>query len=282
MLNKFLPTICLGASGLLITVVSAFFSVQGFLLFLPDPHLFYGILGLGIAFELAKITGSTFLFHRMKDGNFPVVFKLLMTVSMFALIIFSSIFSFVHLNSSASQSLVGTNLNGVKIEQLQSRNTTIQETISGFETQINSMSKDMVTARIKLYDKFKPEKEKLQAELAKNIEEINTLQINTVENDQFTFLTNLSQFTGFEREKIFTIVIMFIVIIIDPLAISLFLSASHILAEEKKIEIKEEILEEIDTNNDGLISEDEVNEFASLNVRKIKIPLKKVTTTAKP
>lgn len=282
MLNKFLPTICLGASGLLITVVSAFFSVQGFLLFLPDPHLFYGILGLGVAFELAKITGSTFLFHRMKDGNFPAIFKFLMTVSMFALIVFSSIFSFVHLNSSASQSLVGTNLNTVKIEQLQSRNTTIQDTITGFETQINSMSKDMVTARIKLYDKFKPEKEKLQIELAKNIEEINKLQVNTVENDQFTFLTNLSQFTGFEREKIFTIVIMFIVIIIDPLAISLFLSASHILAEEKKIEIRKEVFQEIDTNDDGLISEDEVNEFASLNVRKVKIPLKKVTTTAKP
>ena len=241
MLNKFLPVFFLAFSGLLITTVSAFFSVQGFLLFIPDPHLMIGILGLGIAFELAKITASTFLFHKMSDSNFPGLFKLILTSSVLALIIFSSIFTFVHLNSSASKSLANSSVSNIKIERLQERNITIEKTIKDFEDQISSMQSNMVTAKMKLYDKFKPEKEKLQKEYESNVNEIHSLQDSAIESDQFVFLTNLSKFTGLEREKIFTVVILFIVCIIDPLAISLFLAASYIMAT---IRPKQVVLEE--------------------------------------
>lgn len=246
MLNKYLPVFFLAFSGLLITTVSAFFSVQGFLLFIPDPHLMIGILGLGVAFELAKITGSTFLFHRMSDGNFPILFKVLLTLSVLALVLFSVIFTFVHLNSSASKSLATTDVSSVKILQLKERNTSIEKTISDFELQISSMPSNMVTAKTKLYDKFTPEKLKLQKELASNMEEIHTLQDSSVASDQFVFLSNLSSFTGIEREKIFIVVIMFIVCIIDPLAISLFLAASYILSSQKpKEEISKEVVESL-------------------------------------
>lgn len=244
MLNKYLPVFFLAFSGLLITTVSAFFSVQGFLLFIPDPHLMIGILGLGVAFELAKITGSTFLFHRMSDGNFPILFKVLLTLSVLALVIFSVIFTFVHLNSSASKSLATTDVSSVKILQLKERNTSIEKTINDFETQISSMSSNMVTAKTKLYDKFTPEKLKLQKELAANMEEIHSLQASSVASDQFVFLSNLSSFTGIDKEKIFIVVIMFIVCIIDPLAISLFLAASYILSSQKPKE-KEEPSKEV-------------------------------------
>ena len=233
----------LALSGLLITLVSAFFSVHGFLLFLPASDLHLGILGLGIAFEVAKIVGCTFLFHSMKDRAFPWFFKGIMLTSMLALILFSSIFSFVHLNSSASASLSTSQTNAVRIAQLDARNTAISGILKGFDDQISNVPSNMNTARMRLYDKFKEERSALQTELAGNSAEIVRLQTSNTESDQFKFLTSFSQLAGVDKATVFTVVILFIVVIIDPLAISLFLSASYIFVgrKQKSVILQEDV-----------------------------------------
>ena len=230
---KYLSIGALALSGLLITLVSAFFSIKGFVLFLPDPELYYGLLGLGIAFELAKITASTFLFHKMKDGKFPLLFKTILTTSVLALILFSAIFTFVHLNASASKSLSVTGLGNTQVVQLQDRNKIIETRIANINTELAAMPTDMPSAKIRLYNVLNPEKEKLQGELNTNLMEVSKLQNTTNESDQYIFLNNLSVFTGVSREHIFNDVTLFIVCVIDPLAISLFLCATYILASRR-------------------------------------------------
>lgn len=232
MLQK-IPAIILALSGLLITLVSAFFSIHGFIMFIPDKTLFLGILGLGIAFELAKITTSTFLFHRMKDATFPVMFKIYLSLAVLSLIVFSAIFTFVHLNAAVSSNMVESTINQTNIQTLVKRNVDIQASINQMNKQVADLPQDYVKARIKLMNEFTPVKERLEKEYSDNNVKLSQLQISTVKEDKFIFLTNLSEFTGIPREKIFSYVILFIVITIDPLAISLFLAASHILSDLK-------------------------------------------------
>lgn len=229
----YLSAILLFLSGGLITLVSIFFSIHGFLSFVPDPNLYYGILGLGIGFEIAKVTVSTFLFHAWNDKGFPWFIKSYMLVAVVSLIAFSSIFTFVHLNSSISGVSADTTLNDTKVTQLQERNKTIQAEIDSLNQQVAAIPSNMNSARMRLMDKITPRKDKLSKELEDNSRTISEVQVQTVKDDKFVFLTSISNMTGMSRESIVVKVILFIVLSIDPLAISLFLAASFILSKLK-------------------------------------------------
>ena len=226
----------LAISGLLITLVSAFFSIKGFVLFIPDPELYWGLVGLGFAFELAKIAASTFLFHRMGDSGFPMLFKVVMTSCVLSLVIFSATFTFVHLNASASKSLAASGSGTAVIERLTERNKVIDERIKSIATEIASISSESPSAKIRMYNKLNPERETLQSELQSNMEKMDSEREKSLQADDFVFLTNLSEFTGQPKDKIFFAVTAFIVAVIDPLAISLFLCASYIFAGMTKQE----------------------------------------------
>ena len=226
----------LAFSGLLITAVSAFFSIKGFVLFIPDPELYWGLVGLGFAFELAKIAASTFLFHRMGDSGFPMMFKVIMTSCVLSLVIFSATFTFVHLNASASKSLAASGNGSEVIGRLEDRNKVIDERIKSIADEIASISSESPSAKIRMYNKLNPERETLQAELQTNMERIDSERTKSLQGDDFVFLTNLSEFTGQPKDTIFFAVTAFIVVVIDPLAISLFLCASYIFAGMKKEE----------------------------------------------
>lgn len=233
---KFLNIFILLVSGLLITLVSAFFSIKGFVLFLPDKELLYGILGIGIGFELAKIVMSTFLFHRMKDGNFPIFIKLIMGISVVLLILFSSIFTFVHLNATASQDLSINKIHTVQVDRILERNVILEDRILSINNEISLINgSDKPNTKLRIYNALAPEKEKLETELGENLNKLNTLELDSVVNNQYTVLESISEFTGYDKKDIFTYIVLFIVIIIDPLAISLFLAGSYIIAEKKTI-----------------------------------------------
>jgi hypothetical protein len=115
-----------------------------------------------------------------------------------------------------------------RLETIEERNKTIDEKIQNIENQINSVDPKYTKSKIRLYNSLNPEKEKLQLELDSNIKTIANLKNKNVESDQFIFLETLTKFTGIDKAKIFFYVTLFIVIIIDPLAISLFLCATYI------------------------------------------------------
>lgn len=257
---KYLNIAILMLSGLLITLVSAFFSIKGFTLFLPDKELLYGILGIGIGFELAKIVMSTFLFHRLRDRQFPIFIKFIMSVSVAALIFFSSIFTFVHLNASASQDLSVGAIKNTQIERLTERNSILQARINVINSEIATVNaSDKPNTKLRIYNALSPEKDKIEIELADNLLSLSELEVATVENNQYTVLESISKFSGYSKEDIFTYIVLFIVIIIDPLAISLFLAGSYIISEkDKKKQLSElplSLLSKIDTSINNTTTE---------------------------
>ena len=235
---RYLNITILILSGLLITSVSAFFSIKGFVLFLPDTELYYGILGIGIGFELAKIVMSTFLFHKIKDRAFPIFIKSIMFLSVISLIFFSSIFTFVHLNASASQNLSTTQVNNVQIERLIEKNNILNKRVDVINSEINQVNaSDKPNTKLRIYNALSPEKDKITEEIEVNLLKLTTLENQTMENNQYTILESISKFSNYKKEDIFTYIILFIVIILDPLAISLLLAGSYIISEKPTIKV---------------------------------------------
>lgn len=287
---KFLNIFILLVSGLLITLVSAFFSIKGFVLFLPDKELLYGILGIGIGFELAKIVMSTFLFHRMKDGNFPIFIKLIMGISVTLLILFSSIFTFVHLNATASQDLSVNKIQAVQVDRILERNVILEDRILSINNEISLINgSDKPNTKLRIYNALAPEKEKLETELGENLDKLNTLELDSVTNNQYTVLESISEFTGYDKKDIFTYIVLFIVIIIDPLAISLFLAGSYIIAEKNTILPRKErmsILKNRISSNLNLLSSEPLkfvdsSPVKSNNYNEVTVKTPKLTKTKK-
>lgn len=66
------------------------------------------------------------------------------------------------------------------------------------------------------------------------MERLSTLNSQSIQEDGLTFLNSLSEYTGWPKRSIYTFIILFVVVVIDPLAISMFLAASFIMSKKKE------------------------------------------------
>jgi hypothetical protein len=223
------------ASGLSITIAGAFFSVKGVVMLIPDPEIYYGLLVLAVAFEGAKITASTFLFHEYRDSQYPTALKVILSTAVAALVLLSSIATYSHLNASISKSMSTVTSNSAERTRLTEDRDQLQQTIRNIETQMNSLPPNTgANARIRMMKAFEGEKAEAKARLDSVSEKIQQLDQKNVEEDKFLFLNSLSALTGLNRDKLYTVIVLSIVALIDPLAITLILSGSFIVANIRK------------------------------------------------
>lgn len=225
-------------SGLTITLAGAYFSVKGFTMLIPDPEIFVGLVILSIAFEVAKITASTFMFHEYKDKNFPMFFKALLGASIFSLIILSAISTYSHFNASISKTMAETNLGSAEVQQLKEDAERLRKFITSSEAQVANMpEKTSAYNRIRLMNAFAKEKKQKEAELKIIEEKISVITKSSIQQDRFVFLNSVSKLFNITNEKIFTVVVISIVFLIDPLALTLILSGTYLLTKIPKKEI---------------------------------------------
>lgn len=244
-----LSAVLLFGSGLMITGAGAFFSVKGIVMLIPDPEIYYGLITLAVAFEGAKITGSTFLFHEYGDSRYPAALKLVLGVSVAALVGLSSIATYSHLNASISKSMSQSKSIAAEKERLQQNRDSLRETIRNIESQMSSLPPTTSAAtRIRMMGAFSSEKEEAKLRLDEIEESVRAIDARVVEEDKFLFLNSLSDLTGLDRDRLFTVIVVSIVCLIDPLAISLILSGSFIVAGiRRKGEDEEGRLQTIET-----------------------------------
>lgn len=222
-------------SGILISISGAYFSVKGFTLLIPDPDIYIGLLLLAIGFEIGKITAATFLFHEFNDSDFPTFFKYLLTCAIAALIFLSAISTYSHLNSSISKSMSETNAALVQIETLNTEHNRIIQAITSIEGQISNLpTETKVSNRIRLINSYKTEKAQYKSKLDVVDTQITKLTAKNLESDQFIYLNALSNLLHVSRDGLFTIILLLIVTLIDPLAITLILSASFVVNKLRK------------------------------------------------
>ena len=257
------------ASGLMITLAGAFFSVKGVVMLIPDPEIYYGLLVLAIAFEAAKITGSTFLFHEYKDSQYPTALKVILTAAVASLVLLSSVATYSHLNASISKSMSQTHSIDAERTRLTEDRNRLQDSLRSIEKQMSDLPSDTkVNNRIRLMKAYSAEKDEAKTKLDAAEARLKELDSQTLQEDKFLFLNSLSSLTGLNRDSLFTVIVLAIVSLIDPLAITLILSGSYIVAnlrsakteiEEKNVEIQnlkaveEKLEEELDETTEQLI-----------------------------
>ena len=276
---KILGAIVFAISGLLITLIGTLFTIEGLTLWLPDPEWSNIVILMAVSFELVKLTTSSFLFHYLRDRGFPIFFKFVMFILTLALVLVSSAAIFVHLNKYASTT-INSNVTYVQeIKSLEDRNIYLNNKLTSMNDQISSLDKNMVGARIRLIDTYEKENIKINDEILVNNNKISEYRAKLNSEDKFSFLNGFTDLTGMSRSDVYTIFILFLVCLIDPLAISVILAATYIIAsykkeipEEKEAKVNEEPKEEIlleTINSNNLDTINELKELLPTNIEPI-------------
>lgn len=252
------------ASGLAITVAGGYLSVIGITMFIPDPHIFSVLILLAIAFEVAKITASTFLFHEAKDKSFPFLFKVVLLALITALMVLSAITTFSHLNASANKNLTSTKFMYSELESLKKDKERAIFLSNNIDNRIKEIPQDLdPKKRVVQVEKLEKERNAKEDELRKINDKINVVSEKINGSDDFAFLNSLSEILGYERQMIFTYGIIFIVLLIDPLAISLILAGTFLIEKARTLMIenrkkKEETSKIIESQKEILQVEEEI------------------------
>jgi hypothetical protein len=234
MYTQIISAILLLLSGFLITGAEAFFSVKGFLMFIPDPELTLGLLVLAIAFVVAKITASTFLFHKMRDSGFPLPLKVVLSSALLVLITLSGIFTFSHLNVSVSKSMATVNMIDGAKQRMTDERTRIVSSLATVDRQMESIPENTsVNNRLRMKRAYDAERQSHQTKLDALDAEISKADISATAEDKFLFLNSIAKLFDMDKDRIFTLIVVCIVALLDPLAITLILAGTFILSQVK-------------------------------------------------
>jgi cell division protein FtsB len=257
----YIAAILLGLSGLSITLVGIQFSIKGLALWLPDPEYYIIIFIMAIAFEVAKLSTATFLFHYNKSKDFPIFFKIFLFIATLGLVIISSASIYVHLSKYASKEINVGHDNSLDISELEARNKSLHESKTKLDDQVNNLKSNIVNQRIALHDIYRKDKLKIDAEIKANELKIEGLKASIKENDNFSFMNGIVDLTGKTRLEIYTLFIIFIVALIDPLAISLIIASSYLFSNIHKFKETK--------NNHTIADTDEYNNYISYTTSSI-------------
>jgi hypothetical protein len=240
----FAAALALFTSGLLVTLAGALFSVQGLLLILPDKDLFIPILALAIAFEIAKISLSVFLFHNMSNKAVNVLFKFYMTMALLALMLISAISMYTHLNKSLSESMIHNKIQTEQEVRIKDQISQLIDQKRSLDDQMANLPANFVNGRSKLLKEFGAEKTIIDDKLKKLEDDLANLKLNSKSND-LNVLTSLATTLNVPIDVLFSSILLIIISLIDPLALSLILAGSYVLLqhstrrEEKVLVTKE-------------------------------------------
>ena len=205
-------------------------------MFIPDPHIYEVLVLLAIAFEVAKITSSTFLFHEASDKSFPFLFKIILLTLIASLMVLTAITTFSHLNSSANKNLTSSKFQYEQLSILKNDRERIIASSNNIDNRIKEIPIDLDPKKRSLQiEKLEKERSSKEEELKSINQKIVTLNEKISSVDDFAFLNSLSEILGFDRQVIFTYGILFIVVLIDPLSISLILAGTFLFEKSRKL-----------------------------------------------
>lgn len=223
-------------SGVALTLASAWFGINGLLIFFPEKELYYGVLFLGIALEVAKIFTAVFLFHYFKDTHMPKIIKVYMGIGVCVLIFISAIATYVHLSYYVADYIKQEDKNTSVILRLNSELENNRKERTLLDKQIAELPSDYVTGRVSLMNKFDRRKKQIDAREEQILNKLNSLETKKIDeapkSKEYAFLDYMSNSFGKSRQTIYNSLILLLVMVLDPLAIFLTLSGTFILSNK--------------------------------------------------
>lgn len=280
----------IGFSGIVIAICAAYFSIFGLSKLFSDSRT--EVIIMASALEFGKLVVVSFLYRYWKDSSKTL--KTYLILAIIGLMAITSLGIYGFLTNAYQNTKTELDKNNKEVELVENKKQIFESKIDRLETELNN-NNTRVSNLIELRNKQEDRVDKLlegenyynarrvQNSIKRSDEEINKLndKIDGINNQIFSYQDSLSKYdmeilettdtdvagelgpliylsriTGWSMDRIINWFVLLIVIVFDPLAISLVISYNLI---QKKI-IEEDIpVEEDDT--DLKIGDDDVSDI---------------------
>jgi hypothetical protein len=244
-----------GFAALVVAGCAAFFSVQGLATLYAGQFIAVCIMAGGL--EFGKLVAASYLHRYWKETNF--LLKTYLIIAVISLMTITSLGIFGFLTSAYQESHVKIEMVDSKKQMLETKKTSITEQIDVNKKRIDVLNDIRISQeqRVKEAGNYKLPREQAYAAIEKANSELNELQeknknyfleINNIETDllglkaeeskstdigTLKFVSNLFNLDIQTIVKWFTIII---VLVFDPLAVSLVLAYNNIVNRKNKKE----------------------------------------------
>ena len=228
-------------SALFLEVIGTWVSVIGL------SSIFSGspvVIVLAICLDFAKLVAVSFLYKYWKSIN--LLMKSYMTSATLVLMLITSVGAFGFLSKEFQQSISDTNTSAVMIKSMADEQVRLQSRKSEIDSQIAKLPDNMVKGRTALIKQFAPEVERINTRLVDIDKQLPLLKIETMHKSvEVGPIIYVAQAFNTTPEEAVKWVILIIIFVFDPLAITLLIAGNFLLILRDKKEVVEKVLEPI-------------------------------------
>jgi len=280
-MKKYILPILIMLAGLAISCSAAYYSVFGLAKLFAGAYL--PVIIMASSLELSKLVIASLLYTYRK--TLPKLLKTYLTIAVVILIGITSMGIYGYLTSAYQTTMNQTEVVDSQLELLNSKKTSYDEQLRLYNDEKESLTQDMTSLRSGLSNNkiqylddkgniitttSSATRKSLEKQIDQSLErqnsiilkidelkektfeideQINEVKVNAASSGELGPLKYLSSLTGYEMSKIINILLLTIIFVFDPLAISLIISAnfafSQISESKKKTIIEDEKVYEV-------------------------------------
>lgn len=217
-------------SAFLIEGIGTYVSVVGLsALFASNPI----IILLAIALDLGKVVAVSFLYKYYKKIGWMM--KSYMSIAVIVLMIITSSGAFGYLSGSFQKAIAGTNQDTIVLTALTDEQGRLQKRKEEIDKQIAKLPDNNVRGRTQLMRQFGPEVGRINKRLEEIDKQLPDLKVAAIKKDvEVGPIIYIAQAFNTDAEHAVKWVILTIIFVFDPLAISLLLAGNFLLEECRK------------------------------------------------
>jgi len=161
--------------------------------------------------------------------------KTYMTAAVITLMLITSTGAFGYLSREFQHAIAGTNQDTILVQSLEDEQHRLQGRKQEIDAQIAKLPDNVVRGRKALIQQFAPEQEKITTRLGEIDKQLPELKINAIKkNTDVGPIIYVAQAFGTDPEHAVKWVILIIIFVFDPLAISLLLAGNYLIDERDK------------------------------------------------
>lgn len=190
------------------------------------------VIVLAVCLDFAKLVAVSFLYKNWNGIN--LLMKSYMTVATCVLILITSAGAFGFLSGEFQKSISTSNEQKVLITALTEEQTRLQTRKLEIDKQIAQLPEKNVRGRTTLMRQFGPEIDRINSRLVEIDKQLPQLKIDSIKkNVKIGPITYVAEVFGTTPEAAIKWIILVIIFVFDPLAVSLLVAANYLLTRRE-------------------------------------------------
>lgn len=222
-------------SGLAMAIISAYFGISGFMDLIPVPEFFFGILALGIVLEVGKNVVAVLLFHVTTDSEYPGLMKVWLWTALLVSMGLSMVFTYTHLYEPFARDSVQVETASDRSSEIKLELAELAAERKTMNTQVAELPENFSRARSDLIKSFAPRLAEIREDEGLLKKELSAIRDEKKEKgdetDILAFANSIGSNIGMDGKDLYSLIILFVVLIIDPFALGFAISASFLLTQ---------------------------------------------------